>query len=216
MATLSANNQFHFNCPTLGVEAKLADCITLRDRVSRGEKPDERRGCQACMASSKCAAQTIVHNMWVFKRDPGYFSATYKLGQLDQDVIARLGPVIVQEKTLDQLGVTDAERNAILAANAQAGKSTRSGVDTTDWAQPKKRSAKPKGEKSVEKVPESSTVAAALTGDMSAALNKIAATPAAAPKPDPKPEPKPAPAPAPQAGLSLLERARLAKQGRAA
>jgi len=55
---------------------------------------------------------------------------------------------------------------------------------------------------------------------MSAAITKAAATPAPESKPEIKPEPaKPAPAPtASEEGrpLSLLERARLAREGRAA
>jgi hypothetical protein len=217
MTTLSASNELTVTCPTLGVETKLADCFILRDRVWRGEKPTERRGCQACMAASKCAAAAIVHDMWVSKVDPGYFSATSKHGSLDASLVDRLGRVIVPEKTLDLFGVVDPERAVILASNEAGRASKRAAIDTSDWAQekPKRRSSTKPTIKA--QAPDNNTVAAAVAGDMSAAVNRAAqAMPAATSKPVPKPEPVVASTPAATTGLSLLERARLAKQGRAA
>ena len=224
MNTLSEENQASIKCPALGVEARLADCLTLRDRVWRGERIEERRGCQACMASSKCAAAQIVHDMWVHKEDPGYYSATPKVVTLSQGLQDTLARVLIQEKTLDRLGVVDEERMVLLAANERAGKAVKASIDTSDWAQPKAKRAPAKGkaERAPEKAPESKTVAAALSGDMSAALSQVVAAkpkpdPAPAPKIEPKPQPKaPAPEPVSTKGLSLLERAKLAKQGRAA
>lgn len=213
--TLASNNEFRFNCPSLQVEVKLSDCITLRDRVWRGERMEERRGCQACMASSKCAAATIVHDMWLFKVDPGYFSATPKVGALDASIPTRLGRVIVQEKTLDQFGVVDAERNVLLRGNEKTSKSPE--IDTSDWAQPKKttrRTTKP-----IAPAPASADVAAAMSGDMSAALNKAAGKPAPVAAPEPKPKSKPpqaTPVSSPTGGLSLMERARQLREGKAA
>lgn len=209
MTTLAANNEFRFHCPPLGVEVRLADCITLRDRVWRGERPEERRGCQACMHASKCPAAAIVHDMWTIKVDPGYFSAVPKVGALDAKLLERLGRIVVPEKTLDLLVVPDDERLAILNANEAVGKAIRKGsaVDTSSWSQsaPTKRRSARKSD-----APTSELVAAAISGDLSLAVEKAAielTTPS---------EPVTVPTPVPATGLSLMERARLAKQGRAA
>ncbi len=57
--TYSPKNEARIVCPIFGAETRLADCLELEQQVAKGKKPEERRGCQACMMSSKCPTYWI-------------------------------------------------------------------------------------------------------------------------------------------------------------
>jgi hypothetical protein len=217
MKVFESNNEFRFNCPSLSVEVRLVDCLSLRDRVWRGDRPDERKGCQACMIGGKCAAAQIVKDAHM-RRDRviDYHAAQAKVGALEPTLIASMRRVIIPPNLLDRHQVTDAERAAIEANTGfddRVVKTPR--VDTSNWNQ---ASAKVKPRSTTLAVDDGVSVSAAISGDMSAAINRAVAQQPAETKSQPKPQStKPVATSAPTQGLSLLERARLAKhKGQAA
>ena len=216
--TLARENQACITCPVFNVESKLSACLVLRDEVWKGRRPDVRRGCQAALTDSKCPVYHLVKHMERTDDDPMH-AAEPKNVPWPKEILERVGPVQVQERTMDKFGVSDRERQLLVAAN--------------DWkgAAPRARSSSARLEDVQSAVPApkpapDATLTAASSGDMSAAINAAAQTPqekpaepapvAEAPKPQPKRETPPVTAPAAGTTLSLLERARLAKQQQSA
>nr|WP_042670039.1 hypothetical protein [Methylobacterium sp. B34] len=222
--TYSPKNEALIVCPIFGAETRLADCLELEQQVARGRKPDERRGCQACLMSSKCPVYWINRAIIRTGEDP-YFSAEPKVLPLKGEILEAVRPILVRDDAVNRYAVEGAEAEAIRAANeaASAGK-PRAAKKTAGvkLAAVKREESAPAGDDGLK--------AAALSGDLSAAVTRAVAkaseTPqeapapapapkavAPAPKPpaaapaQPKPTPKPAPAPAGK-GMSLLEMAR--------
>ncbi|SER29289.1 hypothetical protein SAMN05216548_114125 [Faunimonas pinastri] len=221
--SLSPANLFHFVCPIFNVETRFATCVSLRDLVWKGRRPEQRKGCQACMSASKCPINNIIQDFGRLPDDP-YHADEKRVGSLKDRHIERIMPVLVSPKLLDEYAVTPKERELILAANEAAGawvsgkqskRSTRkTSVELEDvqreTAPVSRRSRKPPAESVKERAPEpADAVLAAESGDMSAAINMAMTTSA---------EPAASAAtstPKPKARMSLLERARAAA-GRAA
>jgi hypothetical protein len=214
--TYSPKNEARIVCPIFGAETRLADCLELEQQVAKGKKPEERRGCQACMMSSKCPTYWINRAISRTGEDP-YWSAEPKVLPLKGEILDAVQPILVRDDAVNRFAVEGDELDAIRAANeaASAGGKSRSSrkgpaVKLAAVQREDARPSKPAEDKAL--------VAAAMSGDLSAAVTRAVAKasekpqePArAAPAPEtPKPAPKPAPAPAPAGkGLSLLEMAR--------
>lgn len=178
--TLDEANQFVFVCPIFETQTKIASCFTLRELVWRGNKPDVRKGCQMCMKHSKCPANNII---WDMIRRPDfdpYHSATPKLGKLQDKHLVQIERVIINEKdierALDAGRISPAEAQKMTRANQLARNQANKGVrSATDFELVDVRPEPV--ERRVEKIKKddaevSATVQAAITGDMTAAVNK--------------------------------------------
>jgi hypothetical protein len=233
--TLSPSNEFRIVCPIFGAETRIADCFALEQRVCRGEQIEERKGCQACISSSKCPIRRITHEMIREGSDP-YHSTEPRVGQLQPRILDLIHPIIVRDEVLNRLAVPTSERLAIEAANEAAsasarGKAPRKATGAVELEAVDKTPRKPAKAAQKPQEPDALTQAA-MTGDMSAAVTRAVQKAAEAPAPKPV-EPKPtdaeieavadkavnrlakaiskpaAPAPAPAGkGMSLLEMAR--------
>lgn len=124
-AALSPTNQFAFTCPIFNVDVKMRQCMKLVEVTKVNQKLDVRKGCQACIRSSKCPADQI-SRMISFKSagvEPGdYGSAEPVKGRLRQDILKRIAPVVVMDRTMNEYGVPDAERDLITTASARIHK----------------------------------------------------------------------------------------------
>jgi len=221
--TYSPKNEALIVCPIFGAETRLADCLELEQQVAKGRKPEERRGCQACMMSSKCPTYWINKAVQRTGEDV-YHSAEPKVIPLKGEILEQIRPIIVRDDAVNRYAVEGPELEAIRAANdaASAGKPRSAGKKASGvkLAAVKREDPAPAEDDGLK--------AAAMSGDLSAAVTRAVAkasekpreTPAPAPAPKavapaPKPpaaapaQPKPAPAPAPAGkGMSLLEMAR--------
>jgi hypothetical protein len=119
--TLADDNQFRFKCPIFGAETKMSSCIKLRTLFWKGRRPDQRKGCQACMEAGKCPAAVIAQRMALSNpRNPvadEYGSTTSVMGKLRQDILARILPTMVMPGLLTRHGVSSKEAAAIETAN---------------------------------------------------------------------------------------------------
>lgn len=174
MLTFAEENAFSFVCPIFNVETKIADCIKLRDAVWRGRQLSVRRGCQACMASSKCPAAAIVQRI-AMTRGPhadDYGSPTPVTGKLRADILERILPVVVRQPHLDQLAVPAVEVQLIESANeriqAQLG---RAPAASTGRVTTGKSRSRPEAAKQAKPETSQALNSAAASGDLSAAIN---------------------------------------------
>lgn len=224
--TYSPKNEARIVCPVFNSETKLADCFSLEQQVARGRKPEDRKGCQACLHSSKCPIFWINREIRQTGNDP-YYSAEPRVMSLKDSILDAIQPIVVQDRHINESGVGGDELTAIVAANDACAAGAK---------RPKKapavKLASVKAEERTQSTAESDEVTkAALSGDMSAAVTRAAQAkpepvqaPAPAPEPEPvaveksKPAPKPAPAPAaaPAKSMSLLELARARANAKAA
>lgn len=218
--TYSPKNEARIVCPIFGAETRLADCLELEQQVAKGQRPEERRGCQASMMSSKCPTYWINKAIQRTGEDL-YHSAEPKVIALKPELLDQVHPIIVRDDAVNRYAVEGDELTAIRAANeaASAGsKRTSRKAPAVKLPTVKREVSKP--------VEDDGLKAAALSGELSAAVTRVVAkahekpqeAPAPAPvpevvKPAPKPpvaapaQARPAPAPAGK-GLSLLEMAR--------
>jgi hypothetical protein len=177
--TLDIENQFSFVCPIFDSQTKISTCFTLRELVWRNENPDVRKGCQMCMKHGKCPINNIV---WDMIRKPGfdpYTSKEAKVGKLQERHLVQIERVIIPdkeiEKALDADRILPAEAKKMTAANATARdrsnkplrKSADFELEDVQTQIVTRRSSKVVAE--TEEV--SATVKAAMSGDMSAAVN---------------------------------------------
>lgn len=177
MKTLSDDNQFVFVCPIFDSQTKIASCMTLREMVWMGRPPEVRKGCQMCMHANKCPMNNII---WDMIRKPGfdpYWSATPKLGKLQDKHIAQIERVIINEKDLDRAmdsgRITPAEASKMTKANQMARNTANKTVRNAseiDLVDVKHDEPERKTGTLVKEV--SDTLQAAMSGDMSAAVNK--------------------------------------------
>lgn len=202
---LKPENLFRFVCPVFNAEVEARVCFKLHESFMRGQPHAKRPGCNACMAANKCPVPHMTNEV-LRNRAEAYFAAEPTVGNLSKDVIERVAPVIVMEKTLRKYGASPAEEAAIEAATFVVGEKP---------AGTKKRGAvvTVKLDKSDDEAPDA-TIEAAKTGDLGAALTKAAAAPKPKPAPkaaDPILMKKPAATPTGKPGMSLLELARQKK-----
>lgn len=164
--TLDEANQLYVVCPIFQAETSIAVCFKLRELVWRGERPQQRQGCQVCMKASKCPINNII---WEMIRKPDidpYWSTTKKVVQFRDHDLEKIARVVVPEKMMDGYTLTDKEALMIRRANAQAGNGAVRKV---------RRDTSSQVEAEVIERPESddAKLIAAQTGDMSAAINAM-------------------------------------------
>lgn len=184
--SLEYTNQFSFVCPIFGAETKIGVCMLLRDRVWRGDKPEVRKGCQACLVSSKCPMIAVIKGAQI-KNEDFYYSATPRLGNLRSHHVDAIRATIVPDNTMERIGVPTNERMIILAANGlkgvlkgkvDAGKHAVE-IDDMEGEEPivaritikQQRENREAAASSATKTTDAIT-SAAQTGDMSAAINE--------------------------------------------
>jgi len=173
------NNKFQFVCPIFETKVHMAHCVHLRNIVWCGGRSEIRRGCQACMLSGKCPASEIVRKISFHKDTPDdYGSATPVLGKIRRDVLEKVAPVIVQEKHMQELRVSEAERALIMTASERIRKLIPSAPEPSNAAPNYSRRAPTSSDRAPRSTrrqaapkPTSTVNNAARTGDMSAAIN---------------------------------------------
>ena len=180
--TLSPLNMWRTICPIFGAEVELRACLALREKVWRGERTPIRQGCQACMRASKCPIVPMMQSMMREKGDP-YYSAEPKLGHLAADLIKRIANVVVPKQILELFDIPARQVELIQETNCALGAKKLKGVidlEPVEFTSPSDAPAnhreKPhrhKAEKVEASVVEETDaiVTAAITGDLSAAIN---------------------------------------------
>jgi hypothetical protein len=168
--TLFPENQLRIICPIFNAETKFSDCVRLRHKVWRGERPAVRQGCQACMSAGKCPVAVIVQRMAMAPLSApmpdDYHASEPRRGKLKADVLERIAPVIVTERVMARYSLSDTEISAITSANARISKQAGSAPEPTSSSpSPRKKPAR-------KRAPDNAVNQAAASGDMSAALNK--------------------------------------------
>jgi hypothetical protein len=177
--TLSNQNQFSFTCPVFNADTKMASCMVLREAVWMGKHVEKRRGCQAAMNCSMCPAAEIVRKISYGKDvSDDYGSLEPKRGKLHADILERIAPRIPIQRELERAGISDTERELLMSARprVEAQLKVAPGYDgkKTQHIEPRKHASpaaiRPKPE------PVNHTInQAAMTGDLSAAINAVAA-----------------------------------------
>lgn len=117
--TLSPDNQLKIRCPVFNAETKIAGCFLLRDMVWRGERPEQRQGCQCALLAGKCPIPVILQRM-VREGDDPYHSAEPKVGTLTDDVLDRIAPVLISDTQMNRHELTPQERKALVQGNEDA------------------------------------------------------------------------------------------------
>lgn len=181
--TLLPSNRFAFTCPVFDAKVEMRTCVHIRDKVYRGQRLQTRRGCQACIASSKCPAAEIIRRIAFGASDATDHcgSVEEKHGRLPADVLERVSRVLVKESDLMAFNVPTGERECINSATArieaQMATAPREKVEarramTSDEPAPRRSAPKPVQRGSAPRTTEPTTInKAAATGDLTAALN---------------------------------------------
>lgn len=165
-AMLSPANQFAFTCPIFNVDVKMRQCVKLVEVTKVNQKLEVRKGCQACIRSSKCPVDTI-SRMISFKNasvQPGDYGATEpRKGSLSADILKRIAPIMVLDRTMNEFDVPDAERDLINTASPRIHK--MAGTAPADDTPAGKTKRTPRASASSTRINE-----AAATGNLAAAL----------------------------------------------
>lgn len=178
--SLREDNQFTFICPIFNAKTKMGQCVTLRDKVWRGDRPPVRRGCQVAMDCGKCPAAEMVRRYCYDQNwtNDHHGSLTPKEGKLMKPILERVRQPMIRDSVMNQAQVSDAERTLLLTANQRIdqqlktapGESSRRGtvMDFTDVTTRRRVI-----EKTPEIVTPTKTVIneAAATGNLAAAIN---------------------------------------------
>lgn len=170
--TFSAQNKFSFICPIFDVSTQMRACVRLRDKVYRADRVEVRRGCQACITSSKCPAAEIVRRI-AFNSSTATDELSSKeeiTGKLPSDILEAILPVMVMEQTLVKYGVSHEERELIASSGERIAKQMTTA--------PRNRNSAPKpSQTSVDTAARRRAVVPAVTVEKpeSAAINKAAA-----------------------------------------
>ena len=201
--TLAPENEFQFVCPIFNAKTKMAACMVLRERVWMGQPTEKRQGCQAAMNCSMCPAAAIVERIGKRDGTPhsdDYGSTEPKIGKIHAQILERVRNTIPIKAVLDRFTLTANERELLATTRARIDEQlkTAPGRDgrTTSYIAPKKIEASLYPSKSVAKrdrsedreydmpaetrpIPRQSAKIhtinkAAMTGDMSAAINAAA------------------------------------------
>lgn len=177
--SLMTDNQFKFVCPIFGAEVELRGCFTLRNAWAKGQAPAVRKGCQACMSASKCPVIAILKE--IDNKDGDiYYSAEPKKGRVSDYVLKSIAPIVVTTTTLNTYGdMPEDQRAAIINTNGLAGFAKFKGmggatledigVTVREDDHKKKGFSRGAAPKKIETI--SATENAAITGDLTAALN---------------------------------------------
>ena len=181
--TLSTTNKAQVKCPIFNTTVNVASCVKLRDKVWRGEYVEARKGCQACMKCSKCPAAELVRKISFSHGDypDNLGSREPKTMKFSNDILSYIQRIVVIDKVMNRLGVSDVERQLIATANARIAEAIKTAPSRGDNKPVVIRSAKsadvtPKSNFSISKKDKPSINMndklknAALTGDLSAAL----------------------------------------------
>jgi hypothetical protein len=176
---LDDSNQFAFTCPNFGAEVQARVCFKLHNLFMVGKPHEKRKGCSACMAANKCPVAHMVKEQ-LKEGDNRYYSDTPKTGRLSAAVLQRIKPLAVLDSIYANYAVNTAERQAIEAASGISDDkgSHRRTVEIDDvhiHHEPKPRRQIAKSPKREEAKEEDTTVTAAISGDMSAALTAATA-----------------------------------------
>jgi hypothetical protein len=177
------DGQFGFTCPIFNSITKLATCLKLRELVYRGQRPDVRKGCQACMSAGKCPADKIIQRRNFQK---GYYATEYEAdtanGKLGFHVLDRIRNTLVLPKTLDEYRVSEVERDLIAGAtariDAQIASAPKTEAQQKQLVASRKRTdsasapTDPVGTPRDGKRRKADINSAAQTGDLSAAISK--------------------------------------------
>lgn len=177
--SISMKNRASFVCPIFDVTTQMRACVKLRDKMFMGQRVEVRRGCQACITSSKCPAANLVRRIGfnLTNATDEVSSANDAVVKLPADVLEEVLPVVVLDGTLARFGVTSEERSLIDSANERIAKQLATA--------PRNRKSAPKVHASVvrEQAKRGSTMKvaapavvseinkAAATGDMSAGIS---------------------------------------------
>ena len=180
LLTYSKENQATFDCPIFNVETKVSTCLSLRDKHWRGERISVRAGCRACMSSSKCPISVAVQSISFSKKNAEeldiYGSKEPRKIRLDDELLQKILPVIVQAKTIYDFQLSEQEIELIGTANARIEAQMRT-APTAKSAASSNRRADSKSPRKVTpptptpSAPISTINQAAATGDMGAAIN---------------------------------------------
>lgn len=124
MVNFFENNKAMIHCPVFDAKTKVSACETLRYRVWRGENPEVRKGCQACMRTGKCPVAKIIDRM---NYEKGYRAEEYVAAEpvevkLEKWVLERIRPTIVPDNAVQQHGASAPETKLILTANERIDK----------------------------------------------------------------------------------------------
>jgi hypothetical protein len=163
--TLAPENQALIECPVFKVNTRIATCFELRDMVWAGRRPEQRKGCQVALCADKCPINHIIKEM-IAKDDDPYHATTPEVVPLRQSILDRIAPVLIMETTIDRGMVSDKERELLFKCNEE----TSAGVKLR--AAPRKRkAAEPISTVEEEPAETSATIKAAISGDLSKAIN---------------------------------------------
>jgi hypothetical protein len=186
--TLSRENEFQFTCPVFNATTKMAACMVLREAVWMGKRVEKRQGCQAAMNCSMCPAAAIVNKM-SFARQPvsdDYGSKEPKVGKIHADILERIKNIIPIQRELGRFALSDNERQMLLTTRGRIEEQlkTAPGRDgkTTAFIEPKRRGslinepveASPRAARPAKPAQDNTINHAAMTGDMTAAINAAA------------------------------------------
>lgn len=181
-------NMIRFSCPIFSVEVEARTCFKLNNLYAVGQPHPKRAGCTACMAAGKCPIPHMAKAIAREGADP-FFSAEPKVARLPKKILERIAPVVVLDSTMQKYGCSPAETRAISGALVPLG-------EKVPEAPRRRRSAVAETEPVA-----SDAVAAAASGDMSAAVTAAV-----------KKEAKPTVTEPTGKGRSLLEIARQKKE----
>lgn len=201
--TLSEENQAVFECPTVGAKSKVAQCMKLREMVWMGTQIDKRHACKVAMKCSMCPAAAIVKNISMAGQQPvsdDYGSTEPRVVKIHANVLERIKNTLPITSVLDRAPLSPEERQRLLTsrqrieeqlktAPGRNGKSTPFVAPTkVDSAFSPSKSVGRRGRiedehdredvipmSRVSKTNRNETInKAALTGDMTAAINAAA------------------------------------------
>lgn len=167
LKTFSMENRMSITCPVFGVETELRACFKLDEMVMKGQRPAVRKGCQVAMGASKCPIWHIKNEMRREESDP-YFSPELKHGALSGSILSRIAPVLVLDSAIDRAEISDGEKAKLRACNEAA----RQGVKPLPTRKSLARQAQTLESVEAEPSVGDDLVEAAMTGDLTAAINE--------------------------------------------
>lgn len=174
--TLSPENQFRFVCPIFDTEVKFSQCMQVRDAVYSGKNLPVRKGCQACMHSSKCPVFEIVRSIAPERNTPDdYGSTTPVVGKIRKDVLEKIAPIMVLPRTMENLGVSPAEQAMIESSSERIRKLAGMAPGPSAENSSSRASSKPSRKPATKKVApqnDNKINEAAATGDLAAAVSQ--------------------------------------------
>ncbi len=181
--TLSSENQFQFTCPVFNANTKMSACVALREAVWMGKRVEKRQGCQAAMNCSMCPAAAIVKKIGYGHGlvSDDYGSKEPKMGKLHADILERIRNVVPIERELGRFDLSETERQLLRSTrervDAQLKTAPGANGKSTAHVEPKKHATFIRQPAAVSNRPttQNDTInRAAMTGDMTAAINAAA------------------------------------------